>query len=67
MVQTTSGSTDGAIITQTSKLIRSMDFEKRKKILEMSKIASVELSEEILVAMKVNMGIPWEKLKTMSR
>jgi len=36
-------------------------------ILPAQKIPSASIPEDALVAMKVDMGIPWEKLKTMSR
>ena len=67
MMKTTSGETTNAMVSQTAKLIKSCDVEKRKAILKSAKIPSADIPENTLVAMKVDMGIPWEKLKTMSR
>ena len=66
MVHTTSGKSNGAVTIQTGKLVKSLGVEERQQILKTAGI-SMELGEEELVAMKVDMGIPWEKLKTMSR
>ena len=67
MIEITSGSSEDAVTEQTSKLISSIDFEKRQKILEKAKIPRAEIPENVMVAMKVDMFIPWEKIKTMSR
>lgn len=67
MLQTTSGSSIDAKTAQTSKLLSTMDLECRQKILEKAKIPKAEISEDIMVAMKVDMSIPWEKMKTMSK
>ena len=44
-----------------------MDVEQRKSIISQSNISSIEMNEKTMVAMKVEIGIRWAKLKTMSR
>ena len=67
MVQSTSGKSTAAVTKQAGKFVKTLGLEQREEILKQANIPSVEISEENLVAMKVDMGIPWEKLKTMSR
>ena len=67
MFQVTSGETTESFNTQASSFIKSLDVEQRQIILKDAKIPSVDIPEDTMVAMKVDMGIPWEKLKTMSR
>ena len=66
-IEATSGSNKEDILIQTSKLVKSFDEEARVTILRNANISPVEIDAETMVAMKVDMGIPWEKLKTMSR
>ena len=61
-----SGSKDSAII-QTGELLKSFGTEARQMILEKAHIKPAEIFAEGLVAMKTDLGIPWEKLKTISR
>ena len=66
-VKSTSGSTNGAFTTQTSQLLKSCEKETREDILKMANITHTSISPEEIVSMKAHLGIPWEKLKTMSR
>ena len=51
---------------QTGKLVRSFGTEERTDILKSGSIhAHIEAEE--LVAMKANLGLPWEKMKSMAR
>jgi len=69
---TCSGASKDAVSVQTGKLVKSFDVEQRTEIIKNAQIPSASIPEDALVAnalvaMKVDMGIPWEKLKTMSR
>ena len=48
-------------------MIKSFGKQERAEINKSSNIPNVEIGKQALVAMKVDLGIPWEKLKTMSR
>ena len=50
-------------ITQTAKLVKSFQDEEKEAILKKAKIATPEITAEQMVAMKIDIGIPWEKLK----
>ena len=65
-LEITSGSQDSAIL-QTGELFKSFGTEERKVILEKVHIKPAEIFAYRLVAMKTDVGIPWEKLKTISR
>ena len=67
IIKTTSGASNEAKLEQTSKLLSSLDTIERQKLLSNAKIPTAEIPEEFMVALKVEMSIPWEKLKTMSR
>ena len=45
---------------QTSELLKSFEEEQRSKILQNANIPQAELSGEIMVAMKADMGVQWE-------
>ena len=62
----TAGSKDASML-QAGKMIKSFGKQERAEIIKSSNIPNVEIGKEALVAMKVDLGIPWEKLKTMSR
>ena len=66
-LQTASGNSTEAIMLQTGTLIKNFDSEERQKILATANINPVEISADAMVAMKSDLGIPWEKLKTMTR
>ena len=61
------GNSNDAVATQTGQLFRSFDEETRSDILKTGDIPSVNISSKHMVAMKVDLGIPWEKLKTIAR
>ena len=62
----TSGHSEEASAIQTSKLVTSIEDEKRH-ILEKAGIYRAVITPENMVAMKADLGIPWEKLKCMAR
>ena len=62
----TSGHSEEASAIQTSKLVTSIEDEKRH-ILEKAGIYPAVITPENMVAMKADLGIPWEKLKCMAR
>ena len=63
----TSGNTEKASVLQTSKLLKSFEEDHRKSILMKAGIVATDIAPEEMVAMKVDMGIPWEKVKCMAR
>lgn len=52
---------------QAALFLKSTGAEQRQAILEEGNISPVEINAKTLVAMKADMGIPWEKMKTISR
>ena len=62
-----SGSSNEAVSVQAGKLVKSFDQDTRLNIMKIAKILPVEISPEHMIAMKVDLAIPWEKLKTISR
>ena len=66
-LQNTSGHSEEASTIQTSKLVTSIEDEKRHDILEKAGISPAVITPENMVAMKVDLEIPWEKLKCMAR
>ena len=62
-----SGDNDSALSVQTSKLLKSFDQTDRKDILVQAGLVAPEIDAGKMVAMKVDLGIPWEKLKTMAK
>ena len=63
----TCGNTEKASLVQTSKLLNSFEEDHRKNILMKAGIVAAGITPEEIVAMKVDMGIPWEKIKCMAR
>ena len=61
------GNSSDAVATQTGKLFNSFDEATRSDILSAGNIPSATISPKHMVAMKVDLGIPWEKLKTIAR
>ena len=51
---------------QAAHLIQSLGRGERGKILKLANILPSEVDAETMVAMKVDLGIPWEKLKNIS-
>ena len=67
-IEKSAGPSKNAIMTQTSTLLlKSFEEKARFKILKIAQIPQTELTAAALVAMKADMGIPWEKLKRMPR
>ena len=62
-----SGNKEAAVTHQTGNLLKMFDETQRQRILEDAKIPNVELDAQTMVAMKVDLSIPWERLKTMAR
>ena len=65
-MKTSAGSSKQSLMRQAGALLKSFR-EEREQILKEAKITSVQISAEAMVALKADMGIPWEKLKTMAR
>ena len=63
----TSGHSEEASAIQTSKLVTSIEDEKRHENLEKAGIYRTVITPRNMVAMKADLGIPWEKLKCMAR
>ena len=66
-LQNTSRHLEEASVIQTSKLVTSIEDKKRHDILEKAGVAPAVITPENRVAIKVDLGIPWEKLKCMAR
>lgn len=66
-IDTIAGSNIESLTRQTSALVKSFDEDERLRILKLGNIPPVIIDEESMVAMKADMGVPWEKLKTMAR
>ena len=66
-LSTVSGSSNEAVSAQAGKLLKLFDQDTRLNILKIANIHPVEKSPVHMVAMKVDLAIPWEKLKTISR
>ena len=66
-LQNTKGHSEEASAIQTSKLVISIEDEKGDDILEKAGISPSVITPENMVAMKVDLGILWEKRKCMAR
>ena len=66
-LSTISGISNEAVSVQAGKLVKSFDQDTRLNILKIANIPPVEISPEHMIAMKVDLAIPWKKLKTISR
>ena len=64
---TSSGESKGSLIQQTAVIIKSFCKEERQLVLQKANINAKEITPEEMVALKADMGVPWEKLKTMLR
>ena len=56
-----------ASVVQTSRLLKSFEEGHRKNILMKVGIVVADIAPKELVAMKVDMGTPWEKVKRIAR
>ena len=63
----TCGNTEKASVVQTSKLLKSFEEDNRKNILMNAGIFVAYITPKEMVAMKVDMEIPWEKVKCIAR
>lgn len=63
----TSGTSSNAIVKQTAKLVKGFNFDEKQKIMKSANLPSASISAEALISMKVDLGIPWEKLNKMGR
>ena len=61
-LSTISGSSNEAVSVQAGNCENSFDQGTRLNILKIGNIPPVEISPEHMVAMKVDLAIPWEKL-----
>ena len=52
---------------QAAHLIQSFGRGERENILKLANILQSEVDAETMVSMKVDLSIPWEKLKNISR
>ena len=66
-LETASTSSKESMLLQTGLLVKSFDIQERKRILELAKIERSYINAENLVAMKADLGMPWDKMKAMSR
>ena len=57
-LENTAGNSPEAVITQTSKLLKSFGTDERQPILAKADVKSVEITAESMVAMKADLGIP---------
>ena len=65
-MKTSSGESTKSLVKQTAAIVKSF-AEERNAILRKTNISAVEITPEEMVTLKSDMGIPWEKLKTVSR
>ncbi|XP_065675447.1 uncharacterized protein LOC136091667 [Hydra vulgaris] len=63
----TAGSFQDSKVCQTAVMLKSYDNDEANKILNKANIGRVDLNAEEMVALKADMGITWNKLKTMAR
>ncbi|XP_065639595.1 uncharacterized protein LOC124816065 [Hydra vulgaris] len=61
------GNSKDSQVMQAAVMLKSFDYCQKRKILQNANIGIVQLSAEELVAFKADVGIPWNKLKTMTR
>ena len=61
------GNDEPAIRHQAGQLLKTFDEDQREKILKEANIPQIEINSETMVAMKVDLSIPWEKLNAMKR
>ena len=66
-IETSSGSSEAAFNRQTGMFMKTLSRDQRSQILKSAKISPIEIGAEEMVAMKVDLGIPWEKLKNIAR
>ncbi|XP_065680774.1 uncharacterized protein LOC136094729 [Hydra vulgaris] len=61
------GNSKDSQVMQAAVMLKSFDDCQKRKILQNANIGIVQISAEELVAFKADVGIPWNKLKTMTR
>ena len=66
-IETSSGSSEAAFNRQTVMFMKTLSRDQRSQILKSAKINPIEIGAEEMVVVKVDLGIPCEKLKKMVR
>ena len=66
-IETNSGSSEAAFNRQTGVFMKTLSRGQRSQNLKSAEISPIEIGAEEMVAMKVDLGIPWEKVKNMAR
>nr|XP_047126638.1 postreplication repair E3 ubiquitin-protein ligase RAD18-like [Hydra vulgaris] len=66
-VNHTAGCSQESKICQTSVMLKSYDKDEANEMLKKANIGTMDLNAREMVALKADMGIPWNKLKTMAR
>ena len=63
----TAGSSQNSKICLTAVMLKPYDNEEANNILKKANIGRMDLNAEEMIALKADIGIPWNKLKTMTR
>ena len=66
-MEVVSGTSNDAVCCQLSKLLKSSQPETKRVIIDNFNTERVVFSATNMVAMKADLCIPWEKLKTISK
>ena len=66
-MEISAASSSTAIMKQSSVLLKSFEEEERKEILQNVNNGVTQITAEEMLDLKSDMGLPWEKIKTMSR
>ena len=62
-----SGNSAESVTIQSEALLKSIPAEERQKILKAGKVNPASIGAEKFVAMKANLGLPWQKMRVMAR
>ena len=60
-MKASSGESTRSLVRQAASIIKRFAQEERNAILKKANISAVEITPEEIVALKSDMGIPWEK------
>ena len=66
-MEISTGGSSNSLVEQASKLVKTFPETDREIILRQANVPSPQISAEAMISMKVDIGIPWEKLKKMGR
>lgn len=66
-MEVVTGGSKESMVLQTGQLVKLFNVKERVSILDAAKITRSHIDAESLVAMKADLGMPWEKMKAMSR